>query len=94
MGETYLVKKVSRSVSLAPNNTNLAEEVFNFEDISGVDEISCPDDAAAVINIDNNQQILNFEYHVLYQISYGVPYLSFNAYKSGIYLSSCIRCFH
>lgn len=32
--------------------------------------------------IEGEKQILKFEYHVLYHLSYAVPYLSFNAYDS------------
>lgn len=41
------------------------------------------DDKSTAKCVPSNLELLRFEYHVLYHISYGVPYLSFNAYKSG-----------
>lgn len=32
----------------------------------------------------SDRQLIRFEYHVLYHISYGVPYLCFNAFKSSM----------
>lgn len=32
----------------------------------------------------SHQQLIRFEYHVLYHISYAVPYLCFNAFKSSM----------
>lgn len=36
-------------------------------------------------------QLIKFEYHVLYHISYAVPYLCFNAYKSSMFENSLIK---
>lgn len=34
---------------------------------------------------DHNDRLIKFEYHVLYHLSYAVPYLCFNAFHSSEY---------
>lgn len=48
------------------------------------------DDLSTAKDISTNDEPLSLEYHVLYHMSYAVPYLSFNAYKSG----RCIFLFY
>lgn len=68
------MKKLRQAVSLLGN-------LPNDLDID-VDEEAFGNDSATVECTPSDLQTLNFEYHILYHISYGVPYLSFNAYKS------------
>lgn len=44
------------------------------------------------LNRSNREQLVKFEYHVLYHISYSVPYLCFNAYRSSKYYTNNSNC--
>lgn len=46
----------------------------------------CFEEDLGVAKIDEDQlqqELMTFEYHILYHLSYAVPYLSFNAHKCG-----------
>lgn len=74
------MKKVQQFVSLAEkSDLDDAGECYDESD----DAITpCVEDEATAERQSGVLQLMNFEYHLLYHISYGVPYLAFNAYKS------------
>lgn len=81
-GYTYLRKQEKRLVNLnGTDDINAATTNNALEDHISVD---INDESACVISSSlaaNCSTILQYEYHVLYQQSYGVPLLCFNAYK-------------
>lgn len=77
IGGKYLVKTQSISLSL---DGGMNEEQNAFEEDLQL-SFETP------VNHCHNEQLIKFEYHVLYHISYAVPYLCFNAYKSSMFTS-------
>lgn len=79
-GYSYLRKQEKYLVNLDGNDINartinMASEDNFFED--NIDASACVSSSLA----SNRTIILQYEYHVLYQQSYGVPLLCFNAFK-------------
>lgn len=81
LGYSYLRKEEKCLVNLdVTNDSNAGTIKEALEDHISVD---INDESACVTSslASNNSTILQYEYHVLYQQSYGVPLLCFNAYK-------------
>lgn len=72
------------SLSLAISNetrqTLTTQNTFETNGFEEEDGLSV-DSSCEVSSNPIAEQLLRFEYHVLYHISYAVPYLCFNAYK-------------
>lgn len=60
----------------------LSEDVESEDVEFAEEEMLSPVNCESVSNLDSSKQLLSFEYHVLYHLSYAVPYLCFNATKS------------
>lgn len=82
IGETYITKKEAKSISLELIETDTQTDGEYIDDIEH--NICDNVDPSACNELEHNTQLISFVYHVLYHRSYGVPYLCFNAYKSGI----------
>ncbi|XP_031619713.1 ubiquitin-like-conjugating enzyme ATG10 isoform X2 [Contarinia nasturtii] len=78
---TYLTKTISLPFAIEGGSNEIIERTIQppnkFEE---EDYLSFESPSQASNSI--TKQLLKFEYHVLYHISYAVPYLCFNAYKS------------
>lgn len=81
IGGTYLVKSKTMALNLSENSNGSSsdENQAEFTDSMEHDwrETACESSGNG-----SRGQPIKFEYHVLYHISYAVPYLCFNAYKS------------
>lgn len=86
IGGTYLVKNKTMALKLSEksNSSNFNENEETFTDYmdQNISETACESSANCT-----QCQLIKFEYHVLYHISYAVPYLCFNAYKSSTFIS-------
>lgn len=71
--KTYLSKKVTRPCSCKQDSVLLGEDLSVGADIS--------DDDFSVVGHRNRQDILTFEYQIIYSDSYSVPVLYFNVYR-------------
>lgn len=82
IGGTYLVKNETKAIKL--NETSEICECDDNESDNFTDYMNQNSaESACESSADCSQtQLIKFEYHVLYHISYAVPYLCFNAYKS------------
>lgn len=75
---SYLVKK-----SLLWLAIDEETDENNGRDVKEDDLLSYESPAKETVNHDAKpKQLIKFEYHVLYHMSYAVPYLCFNAHKS------------
>lgn len=81
-GYSYLRKQEKIVVNLGEtddiNAANINNDLENHISLDINDESACVTSSSSV---SNRSIILQYEYHVLYQQSYGVPLLCFNAYK-------------
>lgn len=82
MSGTYLVKTKTLSLS---TEDDLEESVpstliEDFEEDWRLAE-ETPSEVSQ-LNHSRKEELIKFEYHVLYHLSYAVPFLCFNAYKS------------
>lgn len=60
---------------------------INFEEEEQSDDVDFEEDIAIVHNdfkstLTNIKELVSFDFHVLFHLSYGVPYICFNVYKS------------
>lgn len=78
------MKREAKSISLTSSPPSTESNDTIYEDLT---EDQFEDDLSTAKDISTNVEPLSFEYHILYHMSYAVPYLSFNAYKSGRYMS-------
>lgn len=87
IGGTYLVKNKTIPLKLSENSnsSHLNENQEKFTDY--MDQYLSETASESSANC-SQCQLIRFEYHVLYHISYGVPYLCFNAYKSSMFFLS------
>lgn len=80
-GGLYVTKKVVTTGCVTGD-----KDVFNSR-ISGVDEMTMEDDEDSDFKDSYScvkvQNMLTWEYHIMYSISYGVPVLYFNIWDSG-----------
>lgn len=89
---TYLVKTQSKELNLIESTDELKEHEIKEIDFSDEDNHLFESSSEAPSN-HSHQQLIRFEYHVLYHISYAVPYLCFNAYKSSMFYSKIVSDF-
>lgn len=77
-------KTISLPIDELPNERNGHKSQENvFQEEIGL-SFESPSEIA--LNCSNREQLVKFEYHVLYHISYSVPYLCFNAYRSSNFI--------
>lgn len=77
---TYLVK--TNFVLLTIDKVADDDNGKDASDFKEQDQLSYESSSDVGLNHDANTQLIKFDYHVLYHINYGVPYLCFNAHKS------------
>lgn len=79
-------KSMSLDINGAESNLKINGQLDNN---SGFEEENClsyETQSSVGTNHDHSKELVKFEYHVLYHISYAVPYLCFNAYKSSNFI--------
>lgn len=83
-------KTISLPIDELPNERNGHKSQENeFQEEIG---LSFESPSEIVLNRSNREQLVKFEYHVLYHISYSVPYLCFNAYRSSKFYTNNSNC--
>lgn len=88
VGGVYLLKKCKTLINLKNEDSKIqAIYLDNFDEDSTMLNSAHERNEISELNNVNNSMLMNFEYHVLYHLSYAVPYLCFNANKSGILIS-------
>lgn len=81
IGGKYLVKSEMKVVSNKKYIENSIDALDNnFDEESNLSQDSQMVDS--LLKQDPNERLIKFEYHVLYHLSYAVPYLCFNAFDS------------
>lgn len=80
------MKKNSLQLEIDENNGK-NDEIYEFEEENRLS-------FASPTNPTPKKQLIKFEYHVLYHMSYAVPYLCFNGYKSSKIFCCAYLCFH
>lgn len=88
----YLLKTktISLPIDDLPNEKN--GHKYQENEFQEEIELSFESPSEIAINRSNREQLVKFEYHVLYHISYSVPYLCFNAYRSSKFYMNNSNC--
>lgn len=84
VGGTFLRKHVTTEINVKHDlgDATILIEAENSEDESTYEP---EEDAGKYQNqaVNDTKILIKFDYHILYHMSYAVPYLCFNAFKSG-----------